>query len=74
MPGGPEFWNLNESAFDFPLERDTITVHAGDKITGIDIILNSQYPRFDQYEDSGKLFDTPASYPLKEHVPEDPSA
>lgn len=59
MPGPPEFWNLNESAFDIPLQRDTITVHAGDKITGIDVILNYQLPRFDQYEDSGHLFDAP---------------
>jgi hypothetical protein len=63
MPGEPEFWNQNESAFDFPLQRDTITVHAGDRITGIDIILNSQYPRFDQYEDSGEMIDTPVLLP-----------
>src|SRR5437588_291115 len=59
MPGHPEFWNQQESAFDFPLQRDTITVHAGDKITGIDIILNSSYPRYDQYEDEGVLFNIP---------------
>lgn len=64
LPGPAEFWNRNESAFDFPLQRDTITVHAGDKITGIDIILNAQFPRFDQYEDSGALFDVPMIYPL----------
>jgi hypothetical protein len=55
----PEFWNKDESAFDFPLQRDTITVHSGDKITGTDIILNDQFPRFDQYEDNGALFDPP---------------
>ncbi len=63
MPGDPEFWNQDESAFDYPLQRDTITVHAGDKITGIDIILNQQIPRFDQYEDSGKLLDAPLALP-----------
>ena len=59
MPGQSEFWNQEESAFDFPLQRDTITVHAGDKITGIDIILNSSYLRYDQYEDEGMLFNVP---------------
>ena len=58
-----EFWNQNESAFDFQLQRDTITVHPGDNITGIDIILNIRTPRFDIYEDDGKLFDFP-QYPL----------
>jgi hypothetical protein len=56
----PEFWNMDETAYDFPLQRDTITVHAGDAITGIDIILNDQSPRFDQYEDSGQLLDAPS--------------
>jgi hypothetical protein len=64
LPGLPEFWNTAESAFDIPLQRDTITVHAGDKITGIDIILNFPLPRFDQYEDSGKLFDAPMAFPV----------
>jgi hypothetical protein len=65
LPGGtPKFWNKNTSAFDFPLQRDTITIHPGDKITGIDIILNGTPPRFDQYEDSGALFDAPLASPL----------
>jgi hypothetical protein len=59
LPGAAEFWNKQESAFDFPLQRDTITVHAGDNITGINIILNNTPQRFDQYEDSGALFDAP---------------
>ncbi len=50
----PEFWNNDESAFDFPLQRDAITVHSGDKITGIDITLNNQFPRFDGYEDMAR--------------------
>lgn len=60
----PEFWNNDESAFDFPLQRDTITVHAGDNITGIDIILNQTQQRFDQFEDSGELFDPPSIAPV----------
>jgi hypothetical protein len=64
LPGDPEFWNNNESAFDYPLQRDLITVHAGDNITNTDIILNAQYPRFDQYEDSGALFDAPILSPI----------
>ncbi|MBV9086776.1 MAG: hypothetical protein JOY79_04775 [Acidobacteriaceae bacterium] len=64
IPGPAEFWNHDESAFDFPLQRDTITVHAGDNITGIDIILNSTPPRFDQNEDSGALQDGPLTLPI----------
>jgi hypothetical protein len=65
LPGGiPEFWNKDESAFDFPLQRDTITINPGDRVTGIDIILNNTPPRFDQYEDSGALFDAPLVTPL----------
>ena len=59
LPGPPEFWNQDESAFDFPMKRDTITVTAGENVTGIDIILNDTNPRFDQYEDNGKLLDSP---------------
>ncbi len=65
IPSVNEFWNQDESAFDFPLQRDAITIHPGDKVTGIDIILNSSYPRFDQFEDSGRLFDLPIASPLK---------
>ena len=36
-----------------------ITVTAGENVTGIDIILNDTNPRFDQYEDNGKLLDSP---------------
>lgn len=64
LPGPAEFWNKDESAFDFPMQQDTITVHAGDKITGIDIILNGTPPRFDQNEDSGALRDAPFTSPL----------
>jgi hypothetical protein len=71
LPGLAEFWNQDESAFDYPLQRDTITVHPGDNIPGIDIILNNQYreyQRFDQYEDSGQLLDAPHSSPLGSSV------
>jgi hypothetical protein len=61
LPGTPKFWNKNSSAFDFALQRDTITVSPGDNIQGIDIILNNTPPRFDQFEDSGALFDPPLS-------------
>jgi hypothetical protein len=65
LPGGqPEFWNKDESAFDYPQQRDTITIHPGDRVTGTDIILNGTLPRFDQFEDSGALLDTPLSRPL----------
>ena len=65
LPGGvPKFWNKNGSAFDFPLHWDTITINPGDKVTGIDIILNNTPARFDQYEDSGELFDVPLASPL----------
>jgi len=65
IPGVAEFWNQDESAFDYPLQRDTITIHPGDKVTGIDIILNNPYQRFDQYEDSGRLLDVPVLSPLR---------
>lgn len=60
----PEFWNTDESAFDFPLQRNFITVHAGEQIDGVDIIMNAPFPRFDQNEDSGRLLDTPVVLPL----------
>lgn len=65
LPGQPEFWNQDESAFDLPLQRDTITVHPGDKVTGIDIIMNGAYPTFDRYEDSGQLMDVPIAIPTR---------
>ncbi len=64
LPGPPEYWNQNESAFDLPAQRDTITVHAGDTVTGINIILNGPLTRFDQYEDSGCLFKVPIFRPV----------
>ena len=60
----PEFWNTDESAFDFPLQRDFITVHAGEQIDGVDIIMNAPFTRFDQNEDSGRLLDMPVVLPL----------
>ena len=70
--GPAEFWNHDESGFDIPQQRDTITVHPRDNITNIDIILNEDLPRFDQYEDSGSLFDVPM--PLSSHLCEDVNA
>jgi hypothetical protein len=59
LPAWPEFWNHDESAFDFQMQRDTVTIHGGDQVSGTDIILNTQGSRFDQFEDSGKLMDLP---------------
>ena len=65
LPGGmPKFWNHNSSAFDFPAQRDTITINPGDRVTGIDIILSRTPARFDQYEDSGALRDAPLALPF----------
>jgi hypothetical protein len=61
-----EFWNRFESAFDFPLQRDTITVHSGDHVTGVDIILSLTQPRFDQYEDGGALMRMPKLFESNE--------
>jgi hypothetical protein len=56
---GSKFWNKDETAFDFPLERDSVTVGAGETISNIDIILNGTLPRFDANEDSSALIDAP---------------
>jgi hypothetical protein len=58
-PGQDEYWKKNESAYDIPLQRDTITVGAGETVPNIDIILNGTQPTFDQYEDNGAQLDTP---------------
>jgi hypothetical protein len=57
-PGQDEYWKQNESAYDITLQSDTITVNAGETVPNINIILNGTQPTFDQYEDSGALFDT----------------
>ncbi len=59
VPIPAEFWNERESAFDPPAQRDTVTVHPRDNITNVDIILNGQQARYDQYEDTGAVFDPP---------------
>jgi hypothetical protein len=58
-----EYWNQNESAFDYPLQRDTITVTPGGTVTGIDFILNGTPSQFDQFEDSGEVIQ---SWPWKD--------
>lgn len=60
-PGQDEFWKKSESAFDLPLQSETITVNAGETVSNVDIILNGTQPTYDQYEDSGALFDTSPS-------------
>jgi hypothetical protein len=57
-PGQDEFWKNNESAYDIPLQRDTVTVTAGETVPNINIILNGTQPTFDQYEDETQLFET----------------
>jgi hypothetical protein len=58
-PGADEFWKQNESAYDIPLQRDTIMVGAGETVPNVNIILNGTQPTFDQYEDNGAMLDTP---------------
>jgi hypothetical protein len=53
LPGQPEFWNADESAFDDPTVKDPITINGGQTVDQIDIILNGTPPRFDQFEDPG---------------------
>jgi hypothetical protein len=57
----PEFWNQNESPFDYPQQRDTIIVNGGDRSDGNDIILNNNFilPTYDQFEDSGMAMIVP---------------
>lgn len=54
MPGNPEFWDDEESAFDSQTAKTSFTVGVGANVTK-DIIINGTPPRFDQYEDSGGL-------------------
>jgi len=65
LPGQPEFWNKDESNVDYLQQQDTITVHAGDKITDTDIILNGPLPRFDQFEDDGRLLYGPGIFRIR---------
>jgi hypothetical protein len=57
-----EFWKKDESAFDFPGQRDTITVRPGDHITDVNIILNSTNEQFDFNEDTGALVNSPVPF------------
>ena len=61
LPGPAEYWNQNESAYDFPLQRDTITVHAGQTIDNLNIILNGTAPRLDDNELKGMLLHFPGA-------------
>jgi hypothetical protein len=53
MPGVPEYWNSNQSAFNDTSVKETITVAPGQTVNGINIILNGTPPRFDEFEDGG---------------------
>jgi hypothetical protein len=55
----PEYWNLYESPFDFTQQQDTIDIKGGDRVDGIDIILNGYLATFDMYEDDGALLIIP---------------
>lgn len=69
-PGQDEYWKKNESAYDIPLQQDTVTVGAGQTVSDTDIILNGTQPTFDQYEDSGALLDSLPALPLDASVEE----
>jgi hypothetical protein len=68
MPASPEFWNDEENSVDDPTLKTSIDVGAGESVTGVDVIINSPLPRFDEFEDSGGLFWKQA--PLGDFVPE----
>lgn len=50
-----KFWKSNGSGVDQPLERDTITLAAGQNLTNIVIIENGSLSTFDYFEDPGLL-------------------
>jgi hypothetical protein len=50
LPGPAEYWNQNESAYDFPAQRDIITVSPGQTLDNLNIILNGTPPRLDDNE------------------------
>ena len=54
LPGSPEFWDDQESAFDDTAAKTSFSVGAGENVVR-DIIINRTPSRFDQYEDSGGL-------------------
>jgi hypothetical protein len=54
-----EYWNIYESPFDYPEERDTIDIKGGDKADGIDIILNYTPGTYDDNEDWGAAWIVP---------------
>ena len=57
LPGVPEFWNADESAFDDPTASTAIPTSPGEVITNKNIILNGTEPKFDVQEDDGaRLF------------------
>lgn len=65
-PGPKEFWNSGESDTDNTLTATTITVTAGQTVSGINIILNGTPPRFDAFE-SAQLRSHPPVYPSPRH-------
>jgi hypothetical protein len=59
IPGIPEYWNDQESAFDNIGAKSSINVTAGGTVENVDIILNGTQPRFDQFEDPGACLKPP---------------
>jgi len=53
LPGVPEFWDSNESAFDDTTASTPIPTSPGEIINNKNIILNGTQPRFDDFEDNG---------------------
>jgi hypothetical protein len=62
VPLQSKFWSQDQTPFDFPLQRDSITVHAGDILTNVDIILNGTPARFDNNEDGAMIFGPPVHF------------
>ena len=50
-----EFWNKSESNADDVTDSDVLSVAAGQTVSSVNIILNTQYGTFDRYEDDGAL-------------------
>lgn len=48
-----DYWNLYESAFDYPYQRDNVIINGGDRVDNTDIILNGTPNTYDLYEDGG---------------------
>lgn len=50
LPGPAEFWNADESDRDDPAAFTPVTVMPGQRVEGLDIILNGTLPPYDAFE------------------------